>query len=137
MANYYGIGRTNYFKVKDVDAFIEELSVLSIEFIHREINGGERLIGFIDAHPDGGGFDFSYYDEEEGDYIEVNLNEVFAKHLVDGWVAILMEAGSEKHRYVNGWAEAFNSKGESKHLSLNLIYDLASDMGEHITEALY
>jgi len=52
-------------------------------------------------------------------------------------VAIMMEAGAEKCRYINAYALAVNSKGETKEISLDQIYELAQPLGEHITRAEY
>ena len=55
-------------------------------------------------------------------------------------VAIFIDAGSEKLRYIHGCAVAINSKGESVRIMLNDIYELAKQLTEHpenITEATY
>lgn len=48
-----------------------------------------------------------------------------AEHLQDDSVAVLMEAGAEKLRYVAGWAAAVNAKGEVVEIGLHAIYDMA------------
>ena len=48
-----------------------------------------------------------------------------------------MGAGAEKLRYIIGWAEAFNNKGESRAISLDAIYNLAKELGSEITRAEY
>lgn len=145
MANYYGIGRTNYFAVKDAELFKDEMANYPVEVVTREGEDGTTLYGLLDANADGGGWEWSYVAElegEDGEVIETDLEidwaEVFARHLVDGWVAILMETGAEKYRYVSGYALAVNSKGESHEINLSRdIWKLAETLGENVTEVAY
>ena len=74
---------------------------------------------------------------ENDEVEEIDLAGELAVHLEDGWVAVLMEAGAEKCRYVANWALAVNSKGETRRVSLEDIYELAGQIGEHVTEAEY
>jgi hypothetical protein len=144
MANYYGIGRTNYFAVKSAEDFTAEMANYPVEVITRE-QDGVTLYGLLDANSDGGGWEWSYVaelEDEDGEPIETDLEidwaEVFARHLVDGWVAILMETGAEKYRYVSGYALAVNSKGESHEINLSRdIAKLALTLGENVTDASY
>ena len=46
--------------------------------------------------------------------------------LVEGQVAVLMEVGSEKYRYVTGQTIAVRWDGRVVHLSLNDIYEKAA-----------
>jgi hypothetical protein len=48
-----------------------------------------------------------------------------------------MGAGSEKLRYIRGYAFAFNNKGETKFLSLDDIYEMAKPLGSDIQKAEY
>jgi hypothetical protein len=48
-----------------------------------------------------------------------------------------MGAGAEKLRYINGWAEAYNNKGEKRAITLGDIYKLAEELGSEITRAEY
>jgi molybdopterin biosynthesis enzyme len=59
------------------------------------------------------------------------------KHLHDEDVAVLMEAGAEKLRYVSGWAVAVNSKGDLVEIGLSDIYEKAKHLGKNITQATY
>lgn len=52
-------------------------------------------------------------------------------------VAVFMQAGAEKLRYVSGWAVAINAKKERVEIDLHEIYNRAKDLGKHITEAIY
>lgn len=145
MANYYGVGRTNYFAVKSAEDFTAEMANYPVEVITRDGEDGVTLYGLMDANSDGGGWDWSYVaemEDEDGEPYETDLEidwaEVFARHLVDGWVAILMETGAEKYRYVSGYALAVNSKGESREINLSRdIAKLALELGENVTDASY
>lgn len=59
------------------------------------------------------------------DWEEIDIADELADHLESGSVAVLMEAGSEKHRYVCGYATAVNSNGTVVSLSLVDIYEKA------------
>lgn len=133
MANYYGQTRSNYFFVKDAEAFKAELAKYPVEIITQE-KDGKTLYGFMDTDPNGGGDASSYYDEEEQDS-EMDWADFFKRHLADGWVAIIMHTGAEKYRYLGGQATAFNNKGEEMFISLEDIYTLATQIGENITRA--
>jgi len=53
-------------------------------------------------------------------------------------IAVVMEAGAEKHCYVGGWAVAINSKGERAQVTLHDIYALAAKkFGVEPTAASY
>lgn len=144
MANYYSQARTNYFAVKDPQKFLKELEGWSVTVITKEQEDGTTLYGFLDDDPNGGGLSYSryYYAEddvnEENELVEEREWSVWlAGHLADDAVAILVEVGSEKYRYFNGYAFAVNSKNETRTVDLNSIYELAGELGnpEKITTA--
>lgn len=145
MANYYGVGRTNYFAVKDGQAFVADMLELPVEVITREDENGETLYGLMDANPDGGGWEWSRVIETEAedgemDYTDVDIDwsDILASHLKDGWVAILMETGAEKYRYMMGYAIAINSKGETREVNLDReIMRLAEELGSNMTGVSY
>ncbi len=121
MANYYATARTNYFRVKNNEAFAEWLESLpSIEML----KDGDRF-GFYSDCPDSGDFPSSRWDENANDYVDVDLTTELAHHLAEGEVAILMEVGAEKLRYLNGWATAVNHLGQTVTVDLTDIYQLA------------
>ena len=133
MANYYESARSNYFTVRNIEEFTAELKGSGLEILGKEVEGGTQVALFADLD---NGFPAYKYDED-GEETELVWEEIFAKHLLDGEVAIFMGAGAEKLRYVNGWAMAFNNKGGSKFVSLDTIYELAKELGDKITEATY
>ena len=137
MANFYGQTRSNYFAVKDPEAFKQELSKYPVEIITQE-KDGVTLYGFLDNDPNGGGQIDYYYDEEAGDNSEdISWGEFFKRHLEDDWVAIIVSSGAEKYRYLLGHATAYNNKGEETHLDLSDIITLSSHLGSKTTVAEY
>jgi hypothetical protein len=129
MANYYGNARSNYFHVKDEEAFLAAMEKLPDIEIHRS-NNDEGAFCILGCNADGAGWTQWMWDEEIEDDVEVDLPGVVSEHLVDGEVAIFMETGSEKLRYLVGWAEAINSEGERESISIDGIYELAGRLTE-------
>ena len=111
MANYYEISRTNYFLIKPekLEQFTEFLDSLHGCTLVTDVRDGITLHGvlFDDGIP-------SYiYDEETEEETEVDFMDELSKFLEDGHVAICMSDGNEKMRYVSGYSEAINNKGEA------------------------
>ena len=136
MANYYGQTRTNYFLVKDAEAFKAEMANYEVCVIEQKI-GEETGYGILDEDSDGGGLQWSQFNEETEDYDDLVWEDIIGKHLKDGEVCVLVETGAEKYRYLNGWAIAFNNKGETRRVDTTDIYDLAKEIGTGITRAEY
>jgi hypothetical protein len=112
MANYYGQARTNYFRVKDAEAFVAEMSKLPVEVItHEDKEAGDTFYGFMDSNDDGSGLPWSTWDDDTEDEIEINWIDVLQRHVAPGWSAILMEVGSEKYRYLNAYAVVVTESG--------------------------
>lgn len=134
MANYYESARSNYFLVKDAEKFKEVADNISgIEIVSKPDDEGNTLVALIGD----GEYWPNYIQTEDDDEEEIVWEDIFAEHLADGWVAIFMGAGAEKLRYINGWAVAYNNKGESKVITLDDIYDVAKGLGSNITQATY
>ena len=129
MANYYGMSKSNYFKVNDIELFKIELESYPVNVFTVNRDGVE-LVSFVDNDENEGNVD-SYYDEESDEYIDVDWPDVFRKHLADNWVAIIEGIGNEKYRYFQGYAVAYNNKGEVRSVGINAIYDLARDLGDN------
>jgi hypothetical protein len=138
MANYYSSARTNYFRVKEVDAFNKWIKQFSgLETIVHETEGTIGVL-FEDGVPNCRWETEKFADGSEHDVdVEVDFMEELALHLADNEVAILQEAGAEKLRYINGYAIAVNNKGERRQISIDKIYDLAKELGSNITRAEY
>jgi|LakMenEpi03Aug12_release.lakeMendotaPanAssembly.Ray.scaffolds.fasta_scaffold416873_2 hypothetical protein len=129
MANYYGMTKSNYFKVNDIELFKTEAQAYPVEVFTVDRNGVE-LVSFVDNDENEGNVD-SYYDEESDEYIDVDWLDVFRRHLADNWVAIIEGIGNEKYRYFQGYAVAYNNKGEVRSIGINSINDLARDLGDN------
>lgn len=135
MANYYGTARTNYFRVKDVAAF-----EAWVEKHHLDVNwdsrpGRQGLVAVFGDGDEGG--TFNLLNDAEDDSLDI-ADEI-AAHLADDSIAVIMEAGAEKMRYITGWAVAINSKGERVQISLDDIYDMAATKfnNPNISKAIY
>ena len=141
MANYYATARSNYFAVKDEVTFRQWAEFVGLKVLdptHQD-KTADGIRRFAIA-PDGGnddGWPTSRYNEETEEYDDVDVHEELAAFLKDGEVAVLMEVGSEKLRYLCGYATAVNSKGEIVGITLEGIYDLARKLGSNITRAEY
>ena len=135
MANYYSTARTSYFQVKDIKKFEEELYAFNVSL---EIETNGKGVCLLDKQ--GEGFPSKYYDEETGLDIDIEWSDFFSKHLEKNHVAVIVEAGAEKLRYVIGNASAYTWDGRSTHISLDDIYKKAIvNFGSNIkiTEAIY
>lgn len=138
MANYYGQGRTNYFGVKDPDAFEAWCDSLNLTCIDDQPDGpeGVTLYGFTtDMLEDG--LPGSRYNEETEEFDDVDVADELAAHLQEGYVAVFQSTGAEKMRYVMGIAWAVNSAGDTVFISLDDIFEKAKHLGHTITDCAY
>ena len=127
MANFYGSGRTNYFRVKDADAFREEMNRFSSIEIHNP-SGGVSSDSFCILVVDGdgyGGFPSEIWEEDQhgdGYPVEVDFYEIVAKHLADNEVAIFQHIGAEKLRYLTGYSIAVTNDdvGEPQFITVSI-----------------
>jgi hypothetical protein len=134
MANYYCTARSNYFRVRDYGEFCRVMSQFPDVSVHeREEDGTVCLLA-----ESGDGWPAGYFDEhDEWNEVMDGFPHLVADHLAPGWVAVFMEAGAEKLRYVSGSAVAINAEGEHRQVVLSDIYVLAAELGEHVTPAEY
>ena len=116
MANYYGVGRSNYFKVKDATAFMKLVEQFDCEVI----NKGDTFALLSNAE-DGS---FMSYPDDDG---QIFIGDLIHKHLQDGEVAVFMSCGHEKLRYIGGDAFAVHSSGKTVQLNLRDIYAKAKE----------
>lgn len=141
--------RSNYFRVKDVEAFKAWCKKGGLEFIEREEErdglavaleetfAGKRqshLVGFLCMDD---GMPSEYLNRDTDDYEPWDWDAELADLLAEDSVAVVMSAGHEGLRYVSGWAFAVNWRHETKEVSLESIYDLAQELGNVETEASY
>lgn len=132
MANWYGTCRSNYFRVKDYDGFVEFLDQFEATLIRK----APDLVGFISD--DEYGMIPHFWPEDGGDAISI-LDGV-SEHLAENSVCVVIEAGAEKARYITGHAVAISHTGEMIHVSLGDIYAQAQEEfggDAQITEAVY
>ncbi len=129
MANYIGFARSNYFKVNDTKKFEELCDKWNLRLIKKD-----DLVGFLDDDTEGGLP--NYAETEDGEDLEFDdfLKEL-SDLLVEDEVAIMIEIGYEKMRYLVGFALAINSKGEQVTTNLSDIYKKAESLGKNITTA--
>jgi hypothetical protein len=126
MANWYGTARSNYFRVKDEAAFQAWAKLRGLEVLTKSAGDGEEPLYALVSNSDDGAWPTVEFAEDSFEPIEINFSAEIASHLVDGEIAILMEAGSEKTRYISGSASAVNSTGEEVFISLDDIYEMAA-----------
>lgn len=138
MANFYGQARSNYFAVKNEEAFRTAIAELPVRMIEKKNEADDiTLFGFLDADDEGQADVWSVWDEVKEEQVEVDWSEFFKTHLADDWVAVIISVGWEKYRYFQGDVVAFNNKGESKTINLDHIYEIVGDLGGKVTHASY
>lgn len=132
MADWYGTARSNYFHVKDAAVFKEVFGAYDVTIV----DGTEGRFALISDN-EYGGWPGWVYPEDGGDPVELDIAALLSEHLAPGAVAVLMEVGAEKARYVTGWALAVNERNEQRYVNLDSIYELAQELGENVTTAAY
>lgn len=120
MADSYGAARSNYFLVKDPDAF--KAWVASQPGLKLFTNDGKFGVHTL---LEDGSCPSQVVEESDPFAPEPSFEEVLAPFLADGEVGVLMECASQKNRYVSGSAVAFDNTGKTATLMLSDIYDLA------------
>lgn len=115
--------RTNYFRVKDLEAFKAGLAGYDVEIVT-----SKRHPDYIALlAPEGSDF-LDHIETEDGDFQPFNLHEYVWKHLDSDSVVIFMSGYILKDASVSGLAAAYNAKGESRRLDLDDIYTLAKEL---------
>lgn len=157
MANAEYRSRTNYFRVRNLKEFTDDLERYGIDYG----NWGSQSDVIIDNSPHNKPANaialFTYdfwpmFDEEMvADRLELNdgepvpqeyesIEDLITAHLEETDVAIIMGIGMEKMRYLDGYAVAVNATGQKRALRLDDIYDLAKEIAPQkntVTQALY
>lgn len=129
--------RSNYFAVRDADVFLAFCERHDLEPITED--GEAARYGFLSPRevmfsPDVGD-DFDG-EPEEGDGESDWLHEL-AKHIAGDDVAIVMQIGSDKMRFLAGHAWAVNGQGQTQEVDLDEIYNRADALGRLPTLAQY
>lgn len=136
MGFFNATARTNYFQVKDEAARIELEAWCKATGNRFHLHDKKPLFCMVSGNEDDGAFRFWSPGAEE-DQTETWWDTI-CHVLADGQCLVAMEAGSEKLRYVCGHATAIRADGESVELSLDEIYQIASDkLGIFPTPAEY
>jgi len=122
MADYIAQARSNYFKVKDAERFRKFCQEHGLELITEAPTKKKdpTLFGFMISESIPAG-----RTDDKGEWIETDFIQELAKQLAPDAVAVVMEVGSEKMRYLNGYTCAVNSTGKTVELNLNQIYQQA------------
>lgn len=163
MANYVASARSNYFRVRDEDAFLVWVETVPGVVAYRDTPLGVDADVQDHAHPsytllvedyDAGGWpcyrtarsgNLEGHDEPEHAVADVyedqelDLPAELAEHLAQGEVAVLEEVGAEKLRYLSAHAVAVNHRGEQIRLDLSEIYERVRRAGweDAPSEAVY
>lgn len=119
MANYEEAWRTNYVKIKDTDKLTKALEPFDIE-----VWANDGFTAFGGTYE--GGFP-QWGEDSESEEIEFSFAEHVCPFMEEDQILIAMSVGHEKLRYVSGWAQAYNQKGEFIQIALFDIYKMASD----------
>ena len=124
MANYCGITRTNYFRITDLNVFTDVINRMitdadEVHIFDREINGetyyGFGLYGTIYGLMAKDKTDADDPDEDE--YDDGLVHEALQEVLRGGDAIVIEEIGSEKLRYLVGYATII-TKEEIKGIDL-------------------
>ena len=119
MANYYAYARSNYFRVNDISKFDEFCKNHSFE----KIEDKSGRVGFLVNDEDG--MPSSQWDEKTEEYVDADPLEELSPLLKKGEVAVVMQIGWEKMRYLTGWATAIDCNGKTVRSDISDIYKLA------------
>ncbi len=149
MANYVALARTNYFRVKDLDAFKSALRVYGIEphSWDDRVCGAEFVLDDARTNRPTGAialFSFGSWpsldedsvadrleldDDEEVPSQHADICSLVADHLLNDYeVAVFMEVGFEKLRYLVGTTIAVNSCDERRSVDMSDIYALSEEL---------
>jgi hypothetical protein len=135
MADWYGHARSNYFRVKDQEKFEQWADSFGGDL--EVIFDGKGRVGLL-SHEEKGRWPLTRYNEETEEEEDIDLIAEVGRHLQEDSVAVLIEVGAEKLRYLTGWATAVNSKGYTVDVDLDEIYERANDnLGDEVTDASY
>ncbi len=131
VANYYGMGRTNTFAVKDVAALKAALEPHDFRVLERDdffpIEKGDVSIFADDGDGTGDWSRWVDNSEDPENPVELYVPDMIAEHLRDGEVAVFQHVGHEKQRYLNGYAVAVHSDGRQIVVNLDDVIRQAKD----------
>jgi hypothetical protein len=140
MANYYGKGRSDSFKVKDIDKLKRLCRIYELQIHGPDENDKVLLLSEReDGEPQN-----TIYTDEDTDFDELikfgiatkedrefddevdlpDFSTQIAQLLDDGEVFVWRSVGNEAMRYLSGHSYAVNQDGEVISLNLDHIYDI-------------
>lgn len=120
MSNYYGVGRTNYFAVTDLDKLKKALEPFPHLELHAKKSLDDTLACILDISDSG---DFSC---EDDDCNEFSFEEHVLPYMDKECVLVVMHSGACKHAYIGGSATAYY-KDEVIMICLEDIYHEIAD----------
>jgi len=136
MANYYEAARTNYFRVKDEEAFVSFILTIGGAEVHDDSEGRHCVLFTEEGVPSSRLVELTLPDGTvTEDFEDFDFMDELAPFLADGSVAILTASGAEKMCYIGGYSVAINNKGERKSVNIDDIYALAKTIGNEVTQA--
>lgn len=135
MANYTAWFRSNYFAVKDAAHFKQYCDAFRLTMI-TQVEANQTLYGFLNEEHEGG-IPITRYNAAIDDWEEVDMFAALATHLVADHVAIVIEVGFEKLRYLVGKAYAVNATGKMIEVNIDEIYARAAALGQYRTSCTY
>lgn len=124
MADLYGTSRSNYFRVKDAEAFKKWAYAARLGYFQQHgffcINGELTGDGYWPTQ--------KTVENEDGseDKVDFDVVDELPEHLVEGEVAVLMSSGAMKLQVITGEAIAVTWDGRTIAMSLNDIYEQAA-----------
>lgn len=142
MANYYATTRSNYFRVLDPDTFKTWCNDRSLEVWDKDIAGDTFYAISADTGDSSGWPSQTLETDENGDedFVDIDFDGELAEQLDPRDIAVLMEVGYEKLRYLVGVAVAIHPDGRKHIININSITDEAKALfgdSMNITEAHY
>lgn len=129
MANYYGLSRSNYFRVKVAAAFLQWAESLGLNVINKvDSSSGVARYGLVADTNEGWPLVkvIKNPESEHPEEVTVHVLNELSRHLADDGVAVLMEIGNQKLQFLNGTAYAVHSDGRTVRVHLNEIYERAA-----------
>jgi hypothetical protein len=119
MADYNCVSRTNYFRVRDTAAFAAWVQRRGLA-----IHTSDKHPGHFALAP-GDDYYGAFPNRDAESEKEIDFLDELSGHLHQQSVAVILEAGAEKLRYIIGHAAAVDSQGRRIELFLDDIYDFA------------
>jgi len=118
MANWYGVSRSYYVKVARKVGLLESLACFKTAI--RVVEDAKKGTAFVcdDGWPEAADVD--------GEVVEFDPAVHIVPFLDKGEVLVMLQVGNEKCRYLTGFAEAYDTKGNCVTLSLSKIYEMAA-----------